>query len=90
MIVISYFCGGGGNRYQYYLQNHELYKESRYCHKFPHPMEVFEITRDTPIVTNNESIQHTHCLNTELLKHVFPKYKIIKIKTELEPTTYRG
>jgi hypothetical protein len=90
MIVISYFCGGGGNRYQYYVQNHVLYKENGYYHKIPHPMELFDITIDTPVITNNESIQHTHCLNTKLLKHVFPNYKIIKIKTEWEPATYRG
>jgi hypothetical protein len=90
MIVISYFCGGGGNRYQYHLENNEYYKKDGYCHQFQHPMELFELTNETPAVINKENIQHTHCLNTTLIKKVFPAHKIIKIKTDLESTTYRG
>lgn len=90
MILISYFCGGGGNRYQFYLENNFNHDKPGYYHTKLHELSLFEITDDSPIVGKKDSILHTHCLNSQLLKKVFPSYNIIKIKTNMELTTYRG
>lgn len=90
--VICYFPGSGGNRLARYLLNKPWNKkpgqaahgdipvpEINYSDRDTRPYP----TKTTHIIQRSSLIELTHCMNSELVRELFPNRKIIKIKYPL-------
>jgi len=88
-LVISFYPGGGGNRYYLYTKGRKDFLPKKTYDDLVQnqPFEYRYITRDS--LLHDLPVVLTHCVNTSILKKNFPEHEIIVIKTDLKESLLR-
>ena len=95
-VVISYFPGAGGFRFIHHLlgksfdqnlqgnyHNVRLVDHERLMYHNPADEYRYPTPSDESLVTDPAPIAHTHAINSDIIRKVYPGRKIIKIKSNL-------
>lgn len=89
-MIISFFPGGGGNRYIRYLSNLDWKNLNCSYDQFNHNQDfIYRYLLESAKVNFVDNTILTHCVNQHKIKKWFPKKQIVFIKTDIQASLRR-